>query len=182
VPYIILGIPLVVFLFRICREKQGGWQFLATACLAIILAFWLVLDTGLIGRHVVKMGDKEFLISSNAFEEVIARNIDNLGEAIANVYEKFYVVEVFDLTKQDRRVKFSLENGTPICQLALKYSAVSNTISAMVSEGQLFYVDKDSGDDENFYKLTFSKLKSVQEAIDLVKKMNLKIQVKYFKK
>lgn len=181
-PYVILVIILSVFLRRIWKEKQGGWQFVSTAAVGIILTSWILVDTGLVGRHVVKMGDKEFYISSNAFEDVIARNIDNLGVAIANVYEKFYVVEIFDLSKQDERVKFVLEDGKPVCLMALKYQAVSSTQSAMISEGNLlFSPDESISKDGRFYKLLFSE-DSVQKAIDVAKKANLKVEVKYFRK
>lgn len=139
--YCILGIPLIVLLMKVTivgfSKKQMPSGLLATsiAVLAIVLFIFCLFDTGHVDRFVMKIGDKDYYISSNALEEVILKNIDNFGMALARVYEEYYIIETFDYSKESERVKYAERDGKKFLGSKLKYQPVVNSIQWSFSGG-----------------------------------------------
>ncbi len=189
VMYLILGIPLLIFLisFFVCfkrKHKPSGWQYASTAALVIILFLYCWIDTGLISRFIVKVGGQDYYISPNALEEVISKNIDNLGLAIGKVYEKYYIIEIFDCSKESDTVIFCEDKGMPTIKLKLKHLPIENTLECRLGGG--FYSepskDNDKNYDSGFYFLRFLRIKGIDELKKVAQGENLFAEIKYFRK
>lgn len=190
--YVILGLPIIVFLTTILvvglRKKQmpSGWLSVATSALVIILFIFCLFDTGHINRFVVHSADDTYYISSNALEEVILKNIDNLGMALSRVYEKFYIKETFDCSEESESVKYVEKDGDIYLKLKLKYQPVLNSIQWFFSGGWKYWpvlTDESYFVDEDLFLWSKSvDTNSIDELRERAKRDNIVAELRYLRK
>ena len=154
------------------------------AGLAALLFFYYVLDSGRIAHYRVNIGDKAFYISTSAFEQFLAENLDKFARATALFYAKYCEVEVFDMTKESDRVRYgTADDGKFQYRLRLKAAPIIKTIqvepstSYMVGDPEepFFSVDQDN------WMAIDSQYKDHKRAKEFVKGTNLRFVVKYLR-
>ena len=182
--YILLIFPLVLFsiyLFLHKAQEKSGWAFIVPGFFFLLLFVYFLFDSGQISRFIVKIGNQNYSISSNALEEIITKNLDTLGKAIANVYESFYIREYYDCSKESNRVQYKQDKSGPYIELKLKFKAVENSLLVYPGDGLIYSPDEDHQEyADGFYKMRINSIKDLEE---LKKKyQELKIEIRYFRK
>jgi hypothetical protein len=187
--YLILAIPLIVFIvsFPVCfkrEHKSMGLQYAATAVLACALFIFAAFDSGEVFKYLIQTKDG-YSVSPRAIEQVILKNMDDLGLAIAKVYEEYYIVETFDCSKESDVVKFGKDGkGNIYFKLQLKYQPVEKTIQTLFSSGVPSpdtepgsYLSKDL-----FYKIIANGYDDVDKLKRYCKQTKQITEIKYFRK
>jgi len=190
--YFILTIPLAILLIQVLsiglqkKQMPSGLLGVSIVILIITLFIFCLFDTGHISRFIIQIGDKSFYVSSNALEEVIVKNIDNLGLALSRVYEKYFIVEKFDCSKESDIVKFGKENdGRVYFKIKLKYKPVDATVETKFSSGSS--VPGENGtesavDSDLFYKIYVKRHEDIEELKKYFEKEHQITEIKYFRK
>jgi hypothetical protein len=183
-PYMILGIPTFIFIIYIFINKKNqidGWCFLSTTIFVVLLFLYYLFDTGQINKWKVEMGGQKYSVSTEAIEDIIVENIDKLGKVITNVYETFLEEESFDLTKENERVKYVMDDkGQLVVKIKLKYKPIRKTIRIVYnSPFNQTMADFQEIDKNNFVDIVFGEKK--EEAINLIKEYNLKGIITYLR-
>jgi hypothetical protein len=181
--YLILGIPLIIFLIQFRHGKLEDKQQYISGVLAIFLFGYFILHSGFISKYIVKFGNKEYYISPYALNTLITKNIDNLAQAISQVYEKIIEIEVFDLTKESERVTYtSNDKGNFVVKLRLKDKPIQKTIRVEASSGN-FNLDPEQPiflvDENNRISIQF--LTKPEVAKPYIENEHLYFSVTYFR-
>ncbi len=194
-PYLIIGFMVAFFLIMllvvIVRNKEvGQWAYVSlggyATIMSLVLFVWFLLHTGLISKWSIDLGDgKTFVVSPYKFEEIVTANIDNLGIAIAQAYEEFYIIETFDLSKESEKFRFVQNRGKVDVVLALKNKPIEKTIIIIPSYGIMnFEPDRpiDNVDENNMLSVGFLEHETIDGAKILCKSNNIHLKVSYVRK
>ncbi|MCB4791946.1 MAG: hypothetical protein LHV68_08670 [Elusimicrobia bacterium] len=181
--YTLLTLSIIYFGILLWK-KACDWGYISLACLIVIMTFMIMLDSGKLYKYKLIFADKNYSIIGKDIENVLENNIDNIGQAIVNIYDRYYIIENYDLTKNSQNWKIEKVKGRDCMYLKLKYIPLEKTIDLRCNLGTVgiasdgyyksgYYISRLSDSDPEMTKDKFMKL---------VQDYKLIIEVRYLRK
>ncbi len=181
--YLILGMAIAYFAILLWR-RSSNWGYASFASIVIFLCLLILIDKGKLYRYKIEIGDKIYQVSPNMFENIFENNLDNIGQAVISIYEKYFIIETIDLSEESEKWKIKKIKGKFHLFFKLKYKPIEKTIQIISSEGMTTTskeISYKSGNCIVSFDLP-DEIETKEKILKKLKEYNVFIEIRYLRK
>lgn len=151
------------------------------------MGVWILIDQGKFNKYKLQMGEKVYQVSSSDFQSFFETNINDIGLALSNVYERYYMLEMIDPQKDPDKWKFLKKHGKTFLGLKLQYKPVVKTIIVRSSGLLILTPSKEDFYDAGYYYTVLIEKEEPEsnmekEIVQTIQDGEVFFEVKYLRK
>ena len=183
---IIIGLA-AVYLAVLLWMKPHNLGYPSLAALVALMGLCILIDKGRLNKYKLQMGDKVYRVSSSDFQSFFEENINDIGVALVDVYEKYYVVDMIDSKKDAGKWKFIKKDGKTFLGLKLQYPPLVKTITVRSSGGIIMSPCKEDFYESDYFYTVLTEKEEPQNnleesMIESIKNGEVLFEVRYLRK
>ena len=183
---IIMGVAILYFAILLWK-KPHNLGYPSLAALVALMGLCILIDQGRLNKYKLQMGDKVYRVSSSDFQSFFEENINDIGVALVDVYEKYYVVDMIDSKKDAGKWKFIKKDGKTFLGLKLQYPPLVKTIAVRSSGGSIMTPCKEDFYESDYFYTVLIEKEDPQDymeksIIESIENGEVLFEVKYLRK
>ena len=186
-PFIIIMSIAILYFAILLWKKPHNLGYPSLAALVALMGLCILIDQGRLNKYKLQMGDKVYRVSSSDFQSFFEENINDIGVALVEVYEKYYVVDMIDPKKDPGKWKFIKKDGKTFLGLKLQYPPLVKTIAVRSSGGIIMTPCKEDFYESDYFYTVLIEKEDPQDymeksIIESIENGEVLFEVKYLRK